>query len=66
MQANTTLVMLESPTNPRMQICDVRALCAIAHQAGRPSVLLLPCRHTMQCMGCTSRADVQPGASSWC
>ena len=33
MQEDTTLVMLESPTNPRMQICDIAALCAVAHQA---------------------------------
>ncbi|KAK9915143.1 hypothetical protein WJX75_005286 [Coccomyxa subellipsoidea] len=30
----TKLVMLESPTNPRMQICDIAALTAIAHEAG--------------------------------
>ncbi|KAL4442966.1 hypothetical protein ABPG77_008457 [Micractinium sp. CCAP 211/92] len=30
----TALVMLESPTNPRMQICDIKAICQIAHEAG--------------------------------
>ena len=28
----TKLVMLESPTNPRMQICDIATLSAIAHE----------------------------------
>jgi cystathionine beta-lyase len=26
--------MLESPTNPRMQICDLRAIADLAHAAG--------------------------------
>lgn len=30
----TKLVMLESPTNPRMQICDVAAISCIAREAG--------------------------------
>jgi len=30
----TKLVMLESPTNPRMQVCDIKAICDIAHAAG--------------------------------
>eukprot|EP00955_Chlamydomonas_euryale_P084258 363940-Chlamydomonas_euryale.AAC.14 len=30
----TKLVMIESPTNPRMQICDIRAICAAARAAG--------------------------------
>lgn len=30
----TALVMVESPTNPRMQVCDIAALAAIAHDAG--------------------------------
>lgn len=30
----TKLVMLESPTNPRLQVCDIRALSALAHGAG--------------------------------
>ncbi len=25
----TRLVMLESPTNPRMQICDIQAICEV-------------------------------------
>ena len=28
------LVMLESPTNPRMQVCDIKAICQMAHEAG--------------------------------
>jgi len=31
---NTKLVMLESPTNPRMQITDIAAISAMAHKAG--------------------------------
>mmetsp|Transcript_9411 Transcript_9411/g.16961 ORF Transcript_9411/g.16961 Transcript_9411/m.16961 type:complete len:822 (-) Transcript_9411:905-3370(-) len=30
----TKLVMLESPTNPRMQVCDLKAICELAHKAG--------------------------------
>lgn len=30
----TRLVMVESPTNPRMQICDIRAIAAMARAAG--------------------------------
>lgn len=30
----TQLVMVESPTNPRMQICDIKAIAAAAHAAG--------------------------------
>ncbi|KAK9824852.1 hypothetical protein WJX81_008225 [Elliptochloris bilobata] len=30
----TKLLMLESPTNPRMQICDIAALSRVAHEAG--------------------------------
>ncbi|KAL4457693.1 hypothetical protein ABPG75_012558 [Micractinium tetrahymenae] len=30
----TALVMLESPTNPRMQICDIKAICQLAHEVG--------------------------------
>ena len=30
----TKLVMLESPTNPRMEICDIPALAKVAHDAG--------------------------------
>eukprot|EP00210_Caulerpa_lentillifera_P005845 g5589.t1 len=28
------LVMLESPTNPRMQVCDIQEICKLAHAAG--------------------------------
>lgn len=31
---HTKLLMLESPTNPRMQICDIATLTRMAHQAG--------------------------------
>jgi cysteine-S-conjugate beta-lyase len=30
----TKLIMLESPTNPRMQVCDIAAVAAIAKDAG--------------------------------
>lgn len=29
---HTRLVMLESPTNPRMQICDIRRLVDLSHE----------------------------------
>lgn len=29
---HTKLLMLESPTNPRMQICDIATLTKMAHQ----------------------------------
>ena len=38
----TTLVMLESPPNPRMQICDIQPLCALAHEV-IPTVPTLLC-----------------------
>ena len=31
---NVKLVIVESPTNPRMEISDIRRICDIAHQAG--------------------------------
>ena len=31
---HTKLLMLESPTNPRMQICDIATLTKMAHQVG--------------------------------
>jgi cystathionine beta-lyase len=30
----TTLVIVESPTNPRMQICDIKAIAEISRAAG--------------------------------
>ena len=30
----TKLVIVESPTNPRMQICDIKAICDMARAAG--------------------------------
>jgi len=29
-----TLVWLESPSNPKLDVCDIAAICAAAHQAG--------------------------------
>ena len=29
---HTRLLMLESPTNPRMQICDIQTLTQLAHK----------------------------------
>ena len=34
--ARTSLVMIESPTNPRLQVCDVAAIAELAHAGGRP------------------------------
>jgi len=31
-QKNTRLVFLETPTNPLMELCDLRAICEISHQ----------------------------------
>eukprot|EP00798_Chlamydomonas_sp_ICE-L_P026364 gene26364-17457_t len=33
----TKLVIVESPTNPRMQICDIKALCDMAREVGAVS-----------------------------
>ena len=35
----TRLVMLESPTNPRMQICDIRTLARISHEVSQSSTV---------------------------
>ena len=35
----TSLLLLESPTNPRMRVCDIRAACAAARDAGATSVV---------------------------
>jgi len=45
---HTKLLMLESPTNPRMQICDIATLTQMAHQVCCASLsasyaLLVPC-----------------------
>lgn len=34
---HTKVLMLESPTNPRMQICDIATLTKMAHQVTNPS-----------------------------
>jgi cystathionine beta-lyase len=34
MGPKTALVMVESPTNPMMRICDIRALAEVAHAGG--------------------------------
>lgn len=34
LRPNTKLVWLESPTNPMLKICDIRAICEIAHARG--------------------------------
>ncbi len=52
---HTKLLMLESPTNPRMQICDIATLTQMAHQVGCASLsasyaLLVPCF----CLACLS------------
>ncbi|RAL21834.1 cystathionine gamma-synthase [Lujinxingia litoralis] len=35
----TRLVWLESPTNPMLKICDIEAICDIAHEQGIPVVV---------------------------
>ncbi|HSZ61673.1 MAG TPA: PLP-dependent aspartate aminotransferase family protein [Terriglobales bacterium] len=32
LQKNTRLVFLETPTNPLMELCDLRAICDLSHQ----------------------------------
>ncbi len=34
LQKNTRLVFLETPTNPLMELCDIQAISALAHQHG--------------------------------
>src|SRR6202167_3093463 len=34
LQQNTRLVFLESPTNPLMELCDLRAICDFSHRHG--------------------------------
>ena len=38
-QKNTRLVFLETPTNPMMELCDVRALCDLSHRHGAEVVV---------------------------
>jgi cystathionine gamma-lyase/cystathionine beta-lyase/cystathionine gamma-lyase/homocysteine desulfhydrase len=38
-QKNTRLVFLETPTNPMMELCDVRALCKLSHRYGAEVVV---------------------------
>jgi cystathionine beta-lyase/cystathionine gamma-synthase len=33
-QKNTRLMFLETPTNPLMELCDLRAICDLAHERG--------------------------------
>ena len=34
LQKNTRLVFLETPTNPLMELCDLRAICELSHRRG--------------------------------
>jgi cystathionine beta-lyase/cystathionine gamma-synthase len=34
LQKNTRLVFLETPTNPLMELCDLRAICNLSHKRG--------------------------------
>src|SRR3977135_148380 len=34
LQKNTRIVYLETPTNPLIELCDLRAICDLAHQRG--------------------------------
>ena len=50
LQKNTRLVFLETPTNPLMEICDLRAVSELSPQARRAkwSSTTPSCRHTFQ------------------
>ena len=48
----TRLLMLESPTNPRMQICDIATLSRIAHEVPSPEPIITKCNaHASQSTG---------------
>jgi len=38
-QKNTRLIFLETPTNPLMQLCDLRAICELSHRHGAEVVV---------------------------
>lgn len=42
-QGRTRLLMLESPTNPRMQICDIATLSRIAHEVPSSEPMVTKC-----------------------
>jgi len=48
MTPRTKLVMCESPTNPMMRICDLRALAATTH-ATTPGASCFKCCFLMNC-----------------
>jgi cystathionine gamma-lyase len=39
LEPETKMVWLESPTNPLLKICDIKAICDIAHSRGIPVVV---------------------------
>lgn len=39
LQKNTRLVFLETPTNPLMELCDLRAICDVSHRKGAEVVV---------------------------
>ncbi len=39
LQKNTRLVFLETPTNPLMELCDLRAICELSHRHGAEVVV---------------------------
>ncbi len=39
LQKNTKLVFLETPTNPLMELCDLRAICDLSHRHGAEVVV---------------------------
>ncbi|NPV61883.1 MAG: aminotransferase class I/II-fold pyridoxal phosphate-dependent enzyme [Methanotrichaceae archaeon] len=39
MRPNTRLVFLESPANPTLAVCDIRAICSLAREAGAVSAV---------------------------
>jgi hypothetical protein len=58
---NTKLLFAESPTNPLTEVCDIRALAAIARDAGA----LLACRQLLLHAGdCSARSSSAPTSSS--
>ncbi len=58
---HTRLVMLESPTNPRMQICDIRRLVEISHKV---QSTLLPLS-AYDCMSFLHRCRLHVGRVPW-
>ena len=39
LQSNTRLIFVETPTNPLMELCDLRAICDVSHRYGAEVVV---------------------------